>query len=309
MLRTLLMVMLLSLVFNLKAQEITVKKLQSEITRTVKKEIKDTMPWTWKRGGMVNVNITQGSLSNWAAGGDKFSLAINSYLNYFVFYKQDKHSWDNNLDFNFGFVQSTSQGSRKNDDRLDILSKYGYNFDGKLYVTGLANFRTQFFDGYSYSGSNRFFSSTFLSPAYMLTSVGIDYKPTDNFSAFLSPITSRWVIVADQYLANKGSYGVDSGRNSTNEFGAFASFNYRQVFPKNVTYKGRLDLFSNYMHNPKNIDLFMTNYFAFKVGKYFSVNYNLEFIYDDDVKLFGDNGESPSLQVKSLIGVGFTMRF
>lgn len=309
MVRTFMLVMLLSLVFNLKAQEITVKKLQSEITRSVKKEIKDTMPWTWKRGGLVNVNISQGSLSNWAAGGDKFSMSINSYLNYFVFYKQGKHSWDSNLDFNFGYVQSTSLGSRKNDDRLDILSKYGYNFDGKLYLTGLFNFRTQFFDGYTYSGSNRTFSSTFLSPAYMLTSVGIDYKPTDNFSAFVSPITSRWVIVADQFLANKASYGVDSGRNSANEFGAFASLNYRQVLPKDVTYKGRLDLFSNYVNNPKNIDVFMTNYFAFKVGKYFSVNYNLEFIYDDDVKLFGDKGQSPSLQLKSLIGIGFLMRF
>lgn len=294
---------------GVKAQEITVKKLQSEITRTVKKEITDTLPWTWKRGGLVNVNISQGSLSNWAAGGDRFSMAINTYLNYFVFYKQGNQNWDNNLDFNFGFVESTSLGSRKNDDRLDMLSKYGYKFNGKLYLTGLFNFRTQFFDGYTYPNPQGVFSSTLLSPAYVLTSAGIDYKPNDNFSAFVSPLTSRWVIVASKYLSDKGSYGVDSGRRSMNEVGAFASVNYRQILPRNITYKGRMDLFSNYANKPGNVDVFMTNYFAFKINKYFSVNYNLDLIYDDDVRLFGDEGTSAGLQVKSLIGIGFLMRF
>ncbi len=294
---------------NAGAQDLKVKKLATELNRSVKKEVSDTLPWTWKRGGLVNININQGSLSNWASGGDKFSLAVNSYVNYFVLYKYEKHSWDNNLDFNFGYVQSTSLGSRKNDDRLDMLSKYGYNFDGKLFATGLVNFRTQFFDGYTYASNKGTFSSTFLSPAYMLTSAGIDYKPNQNFSAFVSPLTSRVVVVASKFLANKRAYGVDSGKHVVSDFGAFATINYRQVLPRNVSYKGRLDLFSNYLDNPENIDLFMTNYFGFKVGRYFSFNYNLDLIYDDNIKLFGKNGNSPALQVKSLIGVGFTMRF
>ncbi len=294
---------------RITAQDITIKKIQSEVTRNVKKELTDTLPWVWKRGGLVNVNLSQGSLSNWAAGGDRFSMAISSYVNYFIFYKEGRHNWDNSLDFNFGFVQSTSLGSRKNDDRLDVLSKYGYNFDGKLYLTGLFNFRTQFFDGYTYPNPRGVFSSTFLSPAYILASGGIDYKPTQNLSIFLSPLTSRWVIVADRFLANKGSYGVDSGRRSLNEVGAFASINYRQLLPRDVSYKVRLDLFSNYANKPGNIDVFMTNYVAFKLGKYFSVNYNLDAIYDDDVRLFGDDGKSAALQLKSLIGFGFMYRF
>ncbi len=294
---------------GIKAQDITVKKLQTEINRNVKKDIADTIPWVWKRGGLVNVNLSQGSLSNWAAGGDKFSMSINSYVNYFLFFKEGKHNWDNSADFNFGFVQSTSLGSRKNDDRLDILSKYGYNYNGKMYLTGLFNFRTQFFDGYTYPNPRGVFTSTLLSPAYVLTSVGLDYKPSQNLSAFISPLTSRWVIVANDFLSNKGSYGVDSGRHSMNEVGAFASINYRQLFPKNVSYKGRMDLFSNYADKPENIDIFMTNYFSFKINKYFSVNYNLDLIYDDDVRLFGEDGTSAALQLKSLMGIGFMMRF
>lgn len=295
-----------SVFFEMYAQDPTIKKIQSEVTRSIKKEV-DTTDWRWKKGGTVSATLNQGSLTNWAAGGDKFSLSVNSNLNYFVFYKQDKHVWDNTFDFNFGMVQATSLGSRKNDDRIDLMSKYGYNFDGKFYVTGLFNFRSQFFDGYTYSGNRSTFSSSFLSPAYMLTSVGVDYKRT-SFSAFVSPLTSRVVIVANDFLSRKGSYGVPAGSHAVNEMGAFASLNYNDRLPRDVTYKGRLDLFSNYLNKPQNIDVFMTNLIAFKINRFFSVTYTLDMIYDDDVKLFGDEKNSPSLQVKSLLGIGFLMK-
>jgi hypothetical protein len=288
--------------------DITVKKLQTEINRDTKKEIADTTPWMWVKGGAVAINGTQGSLRNWAAGGDKFSMAINAYVNYYVFYRNGRQSWDNNLDFNFGLLQSTSTGTRKNDDRLDILSKYGYNFDGKWYLSGLFNFRTQFFDGYSFSADEKTFSSTFLSPAYVLTSAGFDYKPSPKFSAFISPLTSRWVIVANDRLAAQGLYGVDSGRHVINEFGAFASINILRPMSHNVSYKGRIDLFSNYRNKPGNVDVFFTNYFSFKINKFLAATYNLDLIYDDDVRLFGKEGKSPALQLKSLIGIGFTLK-
>lgn len=287
---------------------ITVKKLQKEIDREVKRDAADTVPWMWVKGGSVALNGTQGSLRNWAAGGDKFSLAINSYVNYYVFYRNGRQNWDNNLDFNFGLLQSTSTGTRKNDDRLDVLSKYGYNFDGKWFLTGLFNFRTQFFDGYNYSSESKTLSSTFLSPAYVLTSLGFDFKPSAKFSAFISPVTSRWVIVASKKLANKGLYGVDSGRHAINEFGAFASINVLRPMTNNVSYKGRLDLFSNYRNSAQNVDVFFTNYFSFKINRYLAATYNLDIIYDDDLRLFGKEGKSPSLQLKSLIGLGFSMR-
>ena len=64
------------------------------------------------------------------------------------------------MDFNFGFVQASSIGSRKNDDRIDLLSKFGYRIDSsnKWYASGLLNFRSQLFDGYNYSGGTSNFS-------------------------------------------------------------------------------------------------------------------------------------------------------
>src|SRR6059058_5427494 len=95
--------------------DIPVKVVPTEIFRSVKKDPNDTLKWNWRRGGILNLNLAQGSLSNWAAGGDKFSLAITSYVNYFLLNKGKKHTWDNSLDFNFGFLKTSSLGNRKND--------------------------------------------------------------------------------------------------------------------------------------------------------------------------------------------------
>ncbi len=303
-----LLVFSLVLVFltNATAQDIIVNRLRSETGRTIKKEA-DTSQWKWKRGGLMSFNLAQGSLSNWAAGGDNFSLTVNGYFNYFIFYRKVRQSWDNNLDVNLGYIQSTSLGSRKNDDRFDYLSKYGYKMDsvGKWYLSGLFNFRSQFFDGYTYTGTVGDFSSSFLSPAYIIVSAGFDYKPNERLSVFLSPITSRSTIIANNKLAAKGVYGVPIGKHGLAEFGAFATVNYSHAIAKNVTYKGRLDLFSNYANDPQNVDMFMTNLFSFKINKYFSATYSLDMIYDDNIRLFGPTNTSPGLQMKSLIGIGF----
>jgi len=148
-----------------------------------------------------------------------------------------------------------------------------------------------------------------MAPGYLLTSLGLDFKPQKNLSIFISPVTARWVIVRDTALANRGLYGVTPGKKSNLEFGAFATVNYMKEINKHVTYKSRLDLFSNYRHNPKNIDLFMSNILNAKLGKVLSVSWSLDFIYDDDVRLFGKNQRSAALQVKSLVGLGFLVRF
>lgn len=288
------------------AQDLVVAKLRSETSRNIKKD-SDTSNWNWKQGGLYNLNVSQSSLSNWAAGGDNFNMAINSYFNYFAFYKKDRESWDNNMDVNLGFVQSTSQGGRKNDDRLDILSKYGYKIDtvGKWYVSGLFNFRSQLFDGYSFSGNKATFTSSLFAPAYMIISAGLDYKPDNNFSLFFSPLTSRTTLVFNKKLSNLGKYGVDTGRMIKRETGLFVTVGYNKIIAQNITYKGRADFFSNYYDKPENVNFFMTNMFTFKINKNFSATYNLDLIYDDKIRIFGPLKKSPGLQMKSMVGIGY----
>ncbi len=307
--KKLLLILLIIYSISSFAQDEKVKKLKSESEKNITKDPNDTIPKIWKTGGLLSINLAQGSLSNWAAGGEDFSLALNSLISLYAFYKKERHSWDNTFDFNLGYVKTTSLGSRKNDDRFDLLSKYGYALKPKLNLAGLFNLRSQFFKGYTYSDNVKTFSSDFMAPGYILLGVGLDHKPNKDLSIFISPATARWVIVRDTALANKGAYGVTPGKKSNLEFGAFATINYMKEFNKVLSYKGRLDLFSNYRHNPQNIDLYMTNALTAKISKVLSATWGLDLIYDDDVKLFGANKNAPALQVKSLVGIGLLVKF
>jgi len=292
-----------------RAQDETVKKLRSDTERKIAKDPDDTIPQIWRTGGIYSLNLAQGSLSNWAAGGEDFSLALSSLLNLYAFYKNGKHSWDNTFDFNLGYVKTTSLGSRKNDDRFDLLSKFGYSISKKVSVSALFNIRSQFFKGYIYPGNVKTFSSTFMAPGYILLGAGFDYKPNKDLSIFFSPATARWVIVRDTSLSNKGLYGVTPGKKSILEFGAFASISYMKEINKILSYNARLDLFSNYRHNPQNIDLNMNNTLNIKISKVISATWGVDLIYDDDAKLFGVNKNSPALQVRSLVGIGLLVKF
>ncbi|RYZ23280.1 MAG: DUF3078 domain-containing protein [Chitinophagaceae bacterium] len=289
------------------AQDKTVTGMQTDVQKQAAFEMDTVARWT--RGGIYNLNLAQGSLNNWAAGGDEFSLSINTALSLFARYKSPRHAWDNTFDFNFGFLRTTSLGSRKNDDRVDLLSKFGFVLNPKLNLATLFNFRSQLLRGYSYSDDVKTLSSNFLAPAYVLTAVGLDWRPTKNLSLFVSPSTVRWVIVKDDSLSAKGLYGVQPGRHSVTEIGAFATINYWKDLTPAINYKGRLDLYSNYRHNPQNVDVFFTNQFSVKLWKVLAATWNIDLIYDDDARVFGPERDEPALQLKSLVGLGLQVKF
>ncbi|MBK8493908.1 MAG: DUF3078 domain-containing protein [Chitinophagaceae bacterium] len=298
-------------VVYVSAQDPTIKDLKNEATKSIKKDPADTAAKTWKLGGLVNVNINQGTLTNWSAGGDQFSFSLNAFLNVFAFYKKNKSSWDNNLDLGYGIVNTTSLGSRKASDRIDLLSKYGYAISPKWNAAALFNLRTQFANGYAYSktaaGADTavIISKTF-APAFVLLSLGFDYKPNENFSLFLSPLTERWVIVTDDSIAPL--FGVVPGKNSKNELGAFVSANYTKKLGANFVYKSKLDLFSNYKQKPQNIDIFWTNALTAKLTKYINFSFQLDMIYDDDTKNVKPT-KGPAPQWLQLMGIGIAWNF
>lgn len=294
----------LSIGFSVSAQDKTVKALQDDSQKSFAEDTAHKKGW--KTGGLFTLNIAQGSLSNWQGGGDKSSFSAISFLNLFAVLKEGKHLWNNSLDLGYGYINTTSLGSRKSDDRIDLLSKYGYQVSKRWYATALFNFRTQFAQGYNYdkdaNGAEiKTLTSKFLAPAYILISPGFEFRPNSAFSLFISPISERWIIVSDDALSAIGAYGVDPGKKSKNELGAFLSAQFNKEIMKNVAYKSRFDAFANYKENPGNIDIFWTNILALKVNKYLSANIALDFLYDDDA--------IGRLQVRQILGVGFSANF
>ncbi len=316
--KILLFTSLLAIFIQVTAQDKTVQGLKDDASKTIAKDPNDTIPKTWKVGGIFNFTFGQTSLSNWAAGGDDFQLNINGLLNLHAFYTKGRNSWDNNLDMGLGYIKSSSTGSRKSGDQIELTSKYGYKLTptSKWYASALVDFRTQFAKGFIYpTDSTKTKISQFLAPGYVLVSLGFDYKPNKDFSLFLSPITSRWTIVTATGLNPKAptakgyAYGVDSGSTVLNQIGAYLSANYVKEIVKNVTYKGKLDLFSNYKNNPENINVYMTNFLSANVFKGISFTIGLDLIYDDNTRIFGINKDAARTQAREYIGIGYLKKF
>lgn len=269
-------------------------------------EKKDTL---WSTEGNITLNFSQVSLSNWAAGG-KSSMSGVGIINYKANYKKEKLSWDNSFDFRYGFLKEEDVDSRKSDDKIDISSKLGVQAKGNWNYSGLLNFKSQFATGYNYADDTKTTISKFLAPAYITLAVGMDYK-TDNFSALLAPISGKFTIVTDDVLSNAGAFGVDPGDTFRGEFGATVKFEYTAEIMKNVTFDTKLDLFSNYMDKPQNIDVDWTGKVNMKVNDYLSANLVVQMIYDDDIDILDqDTGTSgPKLQVMEMFGAGLTLKF
>jgi hypothetical protein len=305
-------------IVNLNAQSQTAQDLKNGATKSITKDPNDTIPKAWKVGGIFNFTFGQTSLSNWAAGGDDFQLNVNGLLNLHAFYTKGRNAWDNNLDVGLGYIKSSSIGSRKSGDQIDLTSKYGYKLtdSSKWYASALVDFRTQFAPGYIYPNDTTTTKiSQFLSPGYVLVSLGFDYKPNKDFSLFLSPITSRWTIVTATGLNSltpdqKGNeYGVPLGSTVLNQIGAYVSANYVKEIVKNVTYKGKLDLFSNYKKDPENINVYMNNFLSANVFKGIAFTIGLDLIYDDNTRIFGINKDAARTQAREYIGIGYLKKF
>ena len=315
---------------QLNAQDKTVQELKAAAAKTIQTDTsKKATKKGWIYGANLNFSLTQVGNSNWiAAGGDKFSLSTALAVNVFANRKWGRKTWDNILDFNYGLVNTTTLGFRKVNDRLDFISKYGYMplKWKKVSITALAQFRSQLTSGYEYNYKNtteKRRNSGFFAPAYIIIAPGVEWKPNDWFSVFGSPASARWTITSNQpysYLGQGGIfngqtetplatlYGVDPANPIRSEFGAFVTATVKKDIFKNVGYYSKLDLYSNYLKNPQNVDLFWTNQFKIKIGKFFNVSYQLDMLYDDDVK----NPERPTsalgLQLLSTFGVGFAYK-
>ncbi|HPC36479.1 MAG TPA: DUF3078 domain-containing protein [Candidatus Marinimicrobia bacterium] len=274
----------------------------------------------WKIGGITAVNLAQTSLTNWAAGGQN-SLALNGLFSAFANYKKGKNVWDNSLDLGYGVLkQGKDADFMKTDDKVDFLSKYGREAFTNFYYSALFNFKTQMAPGYNYPNDSVKISN-FLAPAYLLAAIGMDYKPSNYLSAFIAPATGRLIIVNDELLSNAGAFGVEPGKTTKTEFGGYLRAIYtRNDFKtellKNLSFTIKIDLFSDYLDHPQNIDINWETLIAFKVNQYISVNFTTHLIYDDDTKISIDKNDDgvidefgPRVQFKEILGVGFSYKF
>jgi Protein of unknown function (DUF3078) len=282
---------------TLKAQDAVVKEFQAYALR----DIKPADSNGWKKSGTFILNANQGTLQNWASGGEQNTFGINFIFNYNINYRKGRNTWSNYFDLALGFQNATSFGSfRKTDDRIDITSKYGYQLNKTVYAAVLANFNSQAIKGFDYSSNPASKISNFLTPGKVLISLGFDYRPDKSFSLFVSPVTTRWILKQDKAFDSLNKFGVPAFKKAYTELGAFATAKFSKPLNKWANYTGRVDFFSNYKRNPQNIDVFFTNLLSLKFNKWLGSTISLDIVYDDDV--------IKKTQLKEILGIGLTIK-
>lgn len=328
-----------------------VDKLE-DIEKDIKKRKVESKNEGWTQGGLLNIGLTQGMLENWAAGGERMSLAVNGQFNGFLARIKGNTAWENTLDMYYGlnYVESNNFEPRKLDDRIDFSSRYGMQpqswttskskFKRSSYLSALGRFQSQFSAGYNYAKENWALNpiSEFMSPAFFTLALGADFRPHDNFTIFLSPLAAKLTTVKARYTLNGTAFGVEQGKTSRMELGAYLSSRYKAKINENISYNTRLDLYSNYLaknriengwlrkDNPANIDVLWDNFFAIKISKFIGAGLGFTMIYDNDQpgKLTRSSGATNPvtgapiidklgplgwLQLKQVFNLGFSYKF
>lgn len=264
----------------------------------------------WKISRQASINFSQLSFSNWIAGG-KNSISGVGLLDLSANYKKDKIHWDNSLKAGYGLMKEGSNELIKNEDKLDLNTKLGVAMKNEhLLFSTFMNFLTQFADGYKYPNTTDKISGLF-APAYLTIASGLDYQPSEMFSLFFTPVSGKFTFVLDDQLADVGAFGVDPGKKTRAEMGATVKSEFKTPVAKNVNLSTSLMLFSNYFHQPQNIDVNWDVAINMKINEYLSANLLTNLIYDHDILIpLDDQGNvGRRVQFKQLFGVGLNIKF
>lgn len=263
----------------------------------------------------MGLNFSQVYLSNWAAGGEN-SMSSTALVSLFGNRAEGVSTWDNTLDLAYGMLWQGDQTGIKTDDKVDFSSKYGRLMKGDIYYSALFNFRTQFAPGYQDPFADDLVRiSDFLAPAFSLAALGLDYKPSDKFTVFLSPLTAKMTIVNDTALSV--NYGLKTGETFRAELGGYLKVQFKADLAENVALMTKVDLFSNYVNNPSNIDVNWETLISMKINQYMSATISTQLIYDHDIAIARTPeylaqtgiGKGPITQFKEVLAIGFSYKF
>jgi len=282
----------------------------------------------WKYHTETSFILNQASLSNWVRGGENSvstALDVTGYANYNN--KALKLSSNNFARLKFGYLKSGKNDIRKNLDLLETNSKLNHKAFGKFDFSAILLFKTQLARGYNYTQNTNthdtsILVSKFMNPAILTIGFGLDYKPNKNTSLNFSPFSYKGTFVTDTAHIDQTLYGIPKNRKSLNEPGV--SFMITHIFKpvETVTIVNRLQLFTNYIHNPQNIDVDWEMIATATLNWFTDVRFNTHLIFDDDTKtdeLYkngqpvlrpdGTRKRTARIQFKEMLGFSVFFRF
>ncbi len=280
-------------------------------------------PHYWKERLEANFIMSQSALSNWVKGGENsFSTAmdITEFANYKN--KQLNLSSSNFFRIKLGFLKSGNTPVRKNLDLIETNSKLNHKAFGKFDFSAILLFKTQIAPGFNYNTEpDATKVSKFMNPATLTLGIGLDYKPNKNTSLNFSPLSYKGTYMTDTVHLDQTLYGIPRDKKALHEPGISLLVANEFKPTKSITIVNRLQLFTNYIHNPQNIDVDWEMIATANLNWFTDIRFNTHLIYDDDTKSPVIRGGIPVLnpddtpkktaraQFKEMLGLSIVFRF
>jgi hypothetical protein len=284
------------------------------VTAEAAKKAVDTTYSGWKTTGNFVFLFNQSAFNNEWLGGGTSNIAGNAGLNYDFNYKTSDLIWDNKFIASYVLTKIKGQETTKSDDRIEFTSLVGKKAKGYWFYSAFLNFKTQMDVGFKKVTNDngtpavltddfeqRVTISHFFSPAYLQAGPGLLWKKSDNLKFNFAPATSRLIFVHKHFTEFGSAFGVEQGKSSRFEFGAAVNGYYKFNIMENVSMENILNLYSNYLDKPKNVDIDYQMNLVMKINKHISTNIAFQAIYDDNA--------IGAFQIREVFGLGFNYGF
>jgi len=263
----------------------------------------------WSKRGNFKLQFSETYLSpNWSKGGESTMAGLAAiYLE--ANYNDLKNvQFDNNLEWKIG-LNTVSTDSLRNlnvsSDQLRAVSKLGIKMRDNWFYSLSSEFTTQTLNNYRKNTMNLL--TSFLSPAKLFVSLGVDYKKTNKKSGYalsvmLSPVTYKANYLYDIKNMNPKSYGIDPGKHFGSEMGSKVSSTIAWQLSEKLNWKSKVYYFTDYTY----IDSEWENTVDLSLNNYFSTQFYFCAKMDDRLKR--KPGDS-LIQLQQLLSFGMTYRF
>lgn len=270
-------------------------------------EFRVLKPNFWKKTAAASMQFSQYSISdNWYQGGESTNALLSEIKLTSNYDDRQRVQFENSLEIKIGFITAPSDTVHEwktNADLFRLNSKLGVRAIKNLYYTIAAEFKTQFFSNYRTNTNDLI--STFLSPAQLDLSVGMDYKLNKNkfnMSLMGAPFSYTFIYINDDDIVNPASFNVEPGHSSANLFGSKITANLNWKIAKNISYVTKLEYFTTY----DKVIASWENTFNFQLNRYLSTKLFVHARYDDGVKLTEENDTHFQLKEMLTFGLSYT---
>ena len=303
---------------NFAKAQLALNQINSSRLQDLKKNY--IKPQFWKLRSESSLTLTQVSLTNWVTGGES-SIATSMDITGYADYENKNEAWFSNnfARIKYGLVASKDKGVRKNMDLFETNSKLNHTAFGKFDFTAILLFKTQITNGFNYPDKTPV--SKFLNPAIITFGLGLDYKPNKTTSISFAPLSYKLTFVLDTESIDQTKYGIPKNKRSLHEPGVSILVSNELKPFKTISVINRLQLFTNYIHNPQNVDVDWEMIATASLNWFTDVRFNTHLIFDDDTRtpVFdkegnpvlnseGNQKKTARIQFKELLGLSFVFR-